>query len=244
VLAPLAVVAALVLLARWFGGEAVAGWSVLLGPAPWDAGTAVVAAAATGGAAVAAWLALGALVSTLTLLRGRHRRPALVPVAVHRATALLLGVSLAAGATAAAAPVAAPTSPAASTAPASTAPQPAAGTPAVAGLDPAWRPPEPAPVPDPGWRPTTAPAAPPRTVAEPIDPVLLTGRHQPPDQQHVITVRRGDTLWDLAARRLGPGASDAEVAVEWPRWYAANREVVGPDPDLLLPGQQLVPPDG
>ena len=96
--------------------------------------------------------------------------------------------------------------------------------------------------PDPGWRPTTAPPAPARTVAEPIDPVLLSGARQPAGERVLVTVRRGDTLWDLAARRLGSTASDAEIAAEWPRWYAANRDVVGADPDLLVPGQQLVPP--
>ncbi len=42
-------------------------------------------------------------------------------------------------------------------------------------------------------------------------------------------VRRGDSLWSIAGSR-------------WRHWYAANREVVGPDPDLLLPGQRLRPP--
>ncbi len=86
---------------------------------------------------------------------------------------------------------------------------------------------------DPGWRPAAAPPPPARTVAEPIDPVLLTGARHPPDERALVTVRRGDTLWDLAARGLGPTASDAEIAAEWPRWYAANRDVVGADPDLL-----------
>src|SRR4051812_27971727 len=58
----------------------------------------------------------------------------------------------------------------------------------------------------------------------------------------LVTVRRGDTLWSIAARHLGPSASDAEIAHEWPRWYAANRDALGDDPDLLLPGQQLRPP--
>jgi nucleoid-associated protein YgaU len=49
-------------------------------------------------------------------------------------------------------------------------------------------------------------------------------------------------LWGIAARHLGPDASDAEVAREWPRWHAANRDVVGDDPDLLLPGQVLHAP--
>ncbi len=57
-----------------------------------------------------------------------------------------------------------------------------------------------------------------------------------------VVVRRGDTLWDIAARHLGPGASPAAVSAEWPRWYAANRHVIGPDADLLHPGQRLRPP--
>jgi nucleoid-associated protein YgaU len=32
------------------------------------------------------------------------------------------------------------------------------------------------------------------------------------------------------------------VAASWPRWYAANRRVIGADPDLILPGQILRPP--
>ncbi len=54
-----------------------------------------------------------------------------------------------------------------------------------------------------------------------------------------VVVRRGDTLWDLAARQLGPGAGTARIAAEWPRWYAANRALIGPDPDRLEPGQRL-----
>jgi nucleoid-associated protein YgaU len=44
------------------------------------------------------------------------------------------------------------------------------------------------------------------------------------------------------ARHLGPDATDAEVAAQWPRWHAANRSVIGDDPDLLLPGQVLRAP--
>jgi hypothetical protein len=65
-----------------------------------------------------------------------------------------------------------------------------------------------------------------------------------------VTVQRGDTLWSIAAahlaRRLGSpagaGPGDAEVAAEWPRWYEANRSVIGPDPGVILPGQLLRPP--
>jgi nucleoid-associated protein YgaU len=54
----------------------------------------------------------------------------------------------------------------------------------------------------------------------------------------------GDCLWSIARDHLGPRAGDDAVAAAWPRWYAANRHVIGPDPDLLQPGQQLVAPEG
>ena len=57
-----------------------------------------------------------------------------------------------------------------------------------------------------------------------------------------VTVRRGDTLWSIATAHLGSGATDAEVAAEWPHWYEVNRAVIGDDPDLLVPGQQLQAP--
>lgn len=44
----------------------------------------------------------------------------------------------------------------------------------------------------------------------------------------VVVVRPGDTLWALAGQ--GPA---------WHRLYALNRDVIGPDPDLIRPGQRL-----
>lgn len=61
-------------------------------------------------------------------------------------------------------------------------------------------------------------------------------------QRAPVVVRRGDTLWDIAASRLSPGASNAAVARSWPRWYAANRAAIGGNPDLLRPGTRLDPP--
>ena len=58
-----------------------------------------------------------------------------------------------------------------------------------------------------------------------------------------VVVRRGDSLWGIAARHLGPDASDAEIARAWPAWFEANRDVVGDDPDGLRPGQRLRAPD-
>jgi nucleoid-associated protein YgaU len=64
------------------------------------------------------------------------------------------------------------------------------------------------------------------------------------DVEHPVRVQPGDSLWLIAARRLGPTADPAQVAASWPRWYAANRHVIGADPDLIRPGQLLSPPHG
>jgi len=55
-------------------------------------------------------------------------------------------------------------------------------------------------------------------------------------------VRRGDTLWDIAARHLGPGATAVDISRAWPAWYDANRGVIGPDPGVIRPGELLSPP--
>lgn len=57
-----------------------------------------------------------------------------------------------------------------------------------------------------------------------------------------VPVRAGESLWTIAARELGPGASEVEIAARWPLWYRANRAVIGADPNVLLPGQLLSPP--
>src|SRR5665647_3014088 len=57
-----------------------------------------------------------------------------------------------------------------------------------------------------------------------------------------VTVLAGDSLWRIAAAHLPAGSNDADVASAWPLWYAANRDVVGPDPGLIHPGQVLTAP--
>ena len=59
-----------------------------------------------------------------------------------------------------------------------------------------------------------------------------------------VEVRPGDTLWAIAAAALaarGPTATPAlaDVAAYWPRVYALNRAVIGPDPAVIEPGQRL-----
>jgi hypothetical protein len=62
---------------------------------------------------------------------------------------------------------------------------------------------------------------------------------------HVVV--RGDCLWTIAAARLSadgaPPPPDAAVAGAVQAWWSANAGVIGPDPDLIFPGQVLQPPD-
>ncbi|MDQ0030211.1 hypothetical protein J2S89_002036 [Arthrobacter bambusae] len=91
---------------------------------------------------------------------------------------------------------------------------------------------------DPHWQPR-APAAEPGLLG--TRPQRAAEQPASPSQDEVV-VRRGDSLWSIAARQLGPIASDVDVALHWPKWYAANRDVIGDDPGLLFPGQVLQPP--
>ena len=101
---------------------------------------------------------------------------------------------------------------------------------------------------DPGWVPTVAGATglPPSPAVDRTHP-SYTGSpapHDVPPQTGTVVVRRGDCLWDIAARHLGRGAADAAIAEAWPRWYQTNRAVIGDDPDLLTPGTRLVVLEG
>jgi hypothetical protein len=58
------------------------------------------------------------------------------------------------------------------------------------------------------------------------------------------TVRPGDSLWLIARDILRPAAPDSAVCREVDGLYAANRAVVGPDPDLIFPGTELIQPGG
>jgi nucleoid-associated protein YgaU len=90
---------------------------------------------------------------------------------------------------------------------------------------------------NPGWKPAV-PAVSPGLLAAPAAREAEGAGTGPGP----VTVLAGDTLWDIAATAMGPGASDMDIAMQWPRWYEANRAVIGQDPDVLLPGQILQPP--
>jgi len=194
--------------------------------------TAVAAVAAAGLWLVAAWIGLGVAAQLLSCLPGLAGRVAeaasrrLLPALVRRLVAgsAGLGVLLA--------PVAAGAAPV----------DPQLDHPAAVAA-----------LPTPVWPVTGDPQPPtePRHSAPPSAPTpVVRGAsgappNRPPDRApdgDTVRVRPGDSLWLIAARRLGPSADAVQVAAAWRRWYAANRTIIGRDPALILPGQVLSPP--
>lgn len=92
--------------------------------------------------------------------------------------------------------------------------------------------------PEPGWLPPA-----PRAVA-PADAstLVMNCPSRPAAEATPVVVHRGDSLWSIVARALGPDASPGRIAHALPSWHEANRSVIGDDPDLLRPGQILHSP--
>ncbi|MGO2819910.1 MAG: LysM peptidoglycan-binding domain-containing protein [Brachybacterium tyrofermentans] len=58
-----------------------------------------------------------------------------------------------------------------------------------------------------------------------------------------VVVQSGDTLWSITDDLLGPVPdSPSEIAAVWPLLHESNLDVIGTDPDLLEPGQELLVP--
>jgi len=240
------------------------------GPAPFD--TLLTTTAAAGAWLCLAWLTVGFTVAALAALpnaAGRWCAAASVriaPATVRRLAGLVLDAAIVSGTgLAGALPASAagwPGLPAATTVPLPDLDRPAAvasGTPiphpssthpssthpsTTLAVPPPVSPHVSALVPpllSPPVRPALAPVA---TAAAGADaPVhLVTATPRGEQRADEVVVHRGDTLWDIAARHLRSDASDAEIAAGWPRWYEANRHVVGDDANLIQPGQHLRAP--
>ena len=87
--------------------------------------------------------------------------------------------------------------------------------------------------------------------AEPMPPLVRlteeSGVRPVVDRAPIIhEVTLGDSLWCIAAntleRRTGSPPLSSEIARFWPLIYSTNREMIGDDPNLILPGQRLVIP--
>ncbi|WP_198588629.1 hypothetical protein [Geodermatophilus chilensis] len=167
------------------------------------------------------WGALGLTLTALSALPGvagalaRALTRCLLPAGARRAAALALGVGLVTSG-----PLLAACSPTAGALP---------QTLAVASAQAPAAPP--GPVADWPGTPTPTPAA--------AAPAPVPDWPAPVEGGHVVL--RGECLWDIAAadlaRRTGSTPTDGEVATAVDAWWHANAAVIGPDPDLLLPGQ-------
>lgn len=226
---------------------ATSGWPGASPTGPASVDEVIGSALAWAGAVLTGWLTLTVSVGLVSSAPGvvgalcRRLAPLLTPHVARRLLSLTLGTSV--GTVALPAPVAIATSTADAGGRQQGVPTPGPGysatsqttTTGLARADDVASAPA---APRPGWvpdRPT--PALRPhhgRVLAPALRPTSTTSE--------TVTVRRGDSLWSIAAAHLGSGATDAEVAAEWPRWYEANRAVIGDDPDVVVPGQQLQPP--
>lgn len=198
--------------------------------------TVLIAGVAALAWAVWLWGVLGLTLTALSALPGmagalaRALTRCVLPTGARRAAALALGVGLVAGG-----PL-------------------LAGCTTDAGiflravaLAAAQSPVVPAPGPVADWpgTPASRPApAPQPTTSARADPDPVPDWPAPAADEHVVL--RGECLWDIAAgqlaRRTGVTPSDSEVSTAVHAWWHANAGVIGPDPDLLLPGQVLRPP--
>ncbi|MDM7989823.1 LysM peptidoglycan-binding domain-containing protein [Arthrobacter sp. zg-Y877] len=266
-----AAVAGLGLLLLWCGSRmlpaAAAGSAAFapdpLSPEPLSFATLTQIAgfcAAAAGVLLTLWWVAGSIFALAGCLLHRsgfrtaaRRTLSLAPGPLRRLAAAALGLSLAAGGALGTAPMSAASTPVAAAAAAArttlqtahptAADAPGAGTAAATSATSATSgqqdadgagTPETADAGEavsPLWRP-----APPQPAAG----NLLTG--SPRQDEREVVVAAGDTLWSLAAAQLGPYATDAETAALWPRWYELNRDVIGPDPGLIHPGQVLAMP--
>lgn len=176
-----------------------------------------------------AWGALGLALTATSALPGllggaaRLALPVVLPAGARRGAALALGLGLSV-----AGPLIGTT---------------ALMTPTPAAAADSWTLPPTAGVPD--W-PAAADALPDRDAdAASQDPAPDWPTTPPKAGTHVVV--RGECLWQIASTRLlaqqGRTPTDGEVAAATGAWWQANAQVIGPDPDLLLPGQVLEPPD-
>jgi len=203
-------------------------WVAIAAAGPADPADGILLGVAVLGALLSLWLGLGVSLSALAALPGALGQASgalaarIAPAAARKVVAVVLGTTL----TAALAPGTA----VASTG--QTASRPASFTTSQIAF---------------GAMPDAAPDASFRWVSDAIAtadaaPPPSWSPDRPKSPAARVTVRRGDTLWSIAAHRLGPSATGADIDAEWHRWFVANRKVIGDDANRITPGELLIPP--
>ena len=69
-----------------------------------------------------------------------------------------------------------------------------------------------------------------------------TASDAPAPSQRTYTVLPGESLWSVTTRLLPADSSPSEIAQAWPALYHANKDVIGPNPSLIRPGEELSVP--
>jgi nucleoid-associated protein YgaU len=196
-------------------------------------------------AACWAWGAVGLALTALSVRTGLVGRASgallhvVLPAGLRQVAAVAVGVSLA---TVPVMATAAPADPSTTSAPSVSASGSVQKTGPAPAAAPGWADVGTLPAPNPAPDPAPDPAVAQQTGAAPV-PDWPTA---PGADEHVVL--RGDCLWDIAtdwlAARSPGGVTPAATASAVHAWWQANAEVIGPDPDLLRPGQVLRAPDG
>ena len=211
-----------------FLGTARDAWVAIAAAGPAGPADGILLGVAVLGALLSLWLGLGVSLSALAALPGALGQTSSVlaariaPAAARKVVAVVLGTTL----TAALAPGTAVASTGHSAArPASfTSSQIAFNALPDAAPDASFR-----------WVSDATPAA-------DAAPPPSWSPDRPASRAPKVAVRRGDTLWSIAANHLGPGATRTDIDAEWHRWFAANRKVIGADANHIAPGELLIPP--
>lgn len=123
-------------------------------------------------------------------------------------------------------------------------PSPAVRTPAPPATTPAPQQSRPTPTPSLPPPATNAPQpsaapAPPRTQPPPGRQPSRPAPPGPGVPWVFYVVRTGDTMWSITDWALGSRSTPARISASWTRIWAANRSVIGDDPNLIFPGQRF-----
>jgi len=122
------------------------------------------------------------------------------------------------------------------TTPTATAPEPAPSVAPPPSVAPAPSVPPPPPATN---APPQPPAAPPPPQPQPKRQPARAAPPGPDAPWVLYVVRTGDTMWAITDWALGSRSTPDRIAASWTQIWAANRSVIGDNPNLIFPGQRF-----
>jgi hypothetical protein len=75
-----------------------------------------------------------------------------------------------------------------------------------------------------------------------IDSATTEELQPAPEPSDRLIVDPGDSLWSICQRHLGPRATPQQIAIEVEQIFEINKNRIGNDPSLLMPGEELLLP--